>query len=252
MHINLTGQHILVTGASRGIGKAIALKLIETGAKVAIHYSQHQQSAQEIVKAYPEHAVAFQADLANPQEVVGLFEAVIKAFGKLDVLVNNAGIAISSAMTKDDQLWLKDWELTMAVNLSATGLLCKKSITHFLTHQSGRIINITSRAAFRGDTAEYIAYAASKGGMVALTRSIARAYGKQGIKAFNIAPGFTRTDMARSFIDQYGELYAMNDIALDRLTEPEDIAPLVVFLASGWADHATGATIDINAASYVH
>ncbi|MCU0389655.1 MAG: SDR family oxidoreductase [Thermoflexibacter sp.] len=252
MNINLNESNILVTGSSRGIGKAIALRLIQSGAKVAIHYSQHEHSALEIINAYPQQAFAFKADLSKSDEVSQLFDNVIKHFGKLDVLVNNAGIAISSPINKDDELWMRDWELTMSVNLHATGLLCKKAINHFIPHQSGRIINITSRAAFRGDTAEYIAYAASKGGMVAITRSIARAYGKQGIKAFNIAPGFTRTDMAQGFIDEYGELYAMNDIALDRLTEPDDIAPLVVFLASGYADHATGATIDINAASYVH
>ena len=97
-----------------------------------------------------------------------------------------------------------------------------------------------------------MAYAASKGGVVSLTRSIARAYGKDGIKAFNIAPGFTRTDMAEEFIKAYGEEHAMQDIALDKLTEPKDIAPMVTFLASGMADHATGCTIDINAGSYVH
>ena len=116
----------------------------------------------------------------------------------------------------------------------------------------GRIVNISSRAAFRGDQPDYLAYAASKAGLVALTRSLARAYGKDGIVAFNVAPGFTRTEMAQDFIDQYGEDYAVSDIALTRLTEPKDIAPTLVFLASGLADHATGATIDINAASYVH
>jgi NAD(P)-dependent dehydrogenase (short-subunit alcohol dehydrogenase family) len=96
-----------------------------------------------------------------------------------------------------------------------------------------------------------MAYAASKAGLVALTRSIARGLGKSGITAFTLAPGFTRTEMAQDFIDQYGEDFAMRDVALDRMTEPDDIAPTVVFLASGLADHATGSTIDLNAASYV-
>ena len=134
----------------------------------------------------------------------------------------------------------------------AAALLCARAIPQFETRGGGRIINISSRAAFRGDQPDYIAYAASKGGMVALTRSIARGFGKQGVVAFNVAPGFTRTAMAQDFIDQYGEDYAVSDIALTRLTEPKDIAPTVVFLASGLADHATGATIDINAGSYVH
>ena len=130
--------------------------------------------------------------------------------------------------------------------------MCKKAIEHFLENGGGRIINISSRAAFRGDTSDYLAYAASKGGVVALTRSIARAYGKNEIKAFTIAPGFVRTDMAQDFMDQYGEGFALNDIALNELTEPKDLAPLVTLMASGLMDHATGCTIDVNAASYVH
>ena len=111
---------------------------------------------------------------------------------------------------------------------------------------------IASRAAFRGDTPEMLAYAASKAGLVALMRSIARGLGKQGVKAFVVAPGFTRTDMAAAFVEAYGEAHAVSDLALDRMTEPEDIAPLVTLLASGLADHATGGTFDVNAGSYVH
>ena len=126
------------------------------------------------------------------------------------------------------------------------------AVAHFQQHGGGRIINVASRAAFRGDTPDYMAYAASKGGLVALTRSLARGFGKDGICAFTLAPGFTRTDMAQDFIDAYGEDYATSDLALNTLTAPEDIAPTAVFLASGYADHATGATIDLNAGSYVH
>ena len=181
-----------------------------------------------------------------------LFTEVIDKFGGLDVLVNNAGIALGSPLYGDEEEWLVHWNKTLSVNLTAAAILCRKAIIHFKERGGGRIINISSRAAFRGDTPDYLAYAASKGGTVALTRSIARGYGKEGIKAFDIAPGFTRTDMAQLFIDQYGESFALNDIALTRLTEPGDIAPLVVFLASGLGDHATGTTIDINAGSYVH
>ncbi len=121
----------------------------------------------------------------------------------------------------------------------------------FPVTRGGRIVNITSRAAHRGDTADYQAYAASKAALSALTKSIARAYGREGVRAFNVAPGFTRTAMAQDFIDQYGEAYATTDIALSALTEPDDVAPAVVFLASGLADHATGQTLDVNAGSYV-
>ncbi len=252
MTIDLSGLHILITGASRGIGRAAALGLAGAGAKVALHYHQQTEAAEQLAAQIGPQAALFQANLADPADTVHLFDRVVRAWGHLDVVVNNAGIALNSPMDLPESEWLADWQRTMAVNLEATALICKKAVAHFAGRQGGRIINIASRAAFRGDTADYLAYAASKGGMVALTRSLARAYGKQGIKAFILAPGFTRTDMAQDFIDQYGESIALGDIALPRLTEPADIAPMIVLLASGLADHATGATIDLNAGSYVH
>lgn len=252
MNIDLSGKNILVTGASKGIGYAIAREMLSSGAKVAIHYNSNYEKANELAKHFSATSLAFKADISDVKEVNNLFNHVIEKFGSLDVLVNNAGIALNSPLEKDDEEWLLDWDKTMSVNLKASALLCKKSIEHFIPKNSGRIINIASRAAFRGDTADYLAYAASKSGMIALTRSVARAFGKRGIKSFLIAPGFTKTDMAQDFIDKYGEDFPLQDIALDRLTNPEDIAPIVVLLASGLADHATGCTIDINAGSYVH
>lgn len=252
MNVNLSKKNVLVTGASRGIGRAIAKQLISSGAHVALHYNRSSDSVHRLKHELGSHATLFQANLTNPLEVIRLFIDVIKKCKRLDVLINNAGIAINSPLTGDDVQWVDDWSETMMVNLNATALLCKKSIQHFLEHDGGRIINISSRAAFRGDTSDYLSYAASKGGVVALTRSIARAYGKQGIRAFNVAPGFVRTDMAQDFIKQYGEDYALHDISMEKLTTPEDIAPTVVFLASGLADHANGCTIDINAGSYLH
>lgn len=252
MNISLEGKTVLITGASRGIGKAAARAFAASGARVAIHFNQNQQEAEKLALEIGNGSQAYGADLGTGEGPVKLWKAVEDAMGTVDVLVNNAAVAVSSPVEKEDEAWLHDWGHTMMVNLNATAMLCKKAITHFRNGHGGRIINISSRAAFRGDTAEYMAYAASKGGVVSLTRSIARAFGKEGIKAFTIAPGFTRTDMAQDFIDQYGEDYALNDIALPKLTVPEDIAPTLLFLASGLADHATGATIDINAGSYVH
>jgi NAD(P)-dependent dehydrogenase (short-subunit alcohol dehydrogenase family) len=252
MEISLKGKVILVTGASRGIGRAIAQGLSDAGAQVAVHYNRNYEEAQSLLKTLNNGCQLFQADLSTAEETINLFKQVSLKMGSVHVLINNAGVAASSDMMGNDKQWLADWNLTMAINLQATGLLCKKAIESFVESGGGSIINISSRAAFRGDTADYVAYAASKGGVVALTRSIARAYGKQNIKAFNIAPGFVRTDMAQDFMDQYGEDYALNDIALNQLTKPEDLAPLVVLMASGKMDHATGCTIDINAGSYVH
>ena len=252
MQIDLTNRNVLVTGASRGIGKAIATQMAQAGAMVALHYNSRVELAQQLASQLGERAHVFQADLVKPDQATELFDQVVATMGHLDVVVNNAGIAISSSLEKEDQSWMQDWNTTMQVNLNTTALLCRKAVLHFKQQGGGRIINISSRAAFRGDTSDYLAYAASKGGMVTLTRSLARAFGKHGIKAFNIAPGFVRTDMAQEFMDQYGEEIAIRDIALKRLTEPNDVAPTVVFLASGLADHATGCTIDINAGSYVH
>lgn len=251
MKIDLKGKVVLVTGASRGIGRAIAAALGQAGATVAVHFGRNEKLAGDIAQKIGNNSKAFKADLNDNQAVTALISQVITAYGRLDVLVNNAGVAISSELEKDDQSWLTDFEITLQINLTALALLCKKAISHFTQQGEGIIINISSRAAFRGDTADYFAYAASKGGVVALTKSIARAYGKKNITAYSVAPGFTRTEMAQEFIDAYGEDFATSDIALPELTEPEDIAPMVVFLASGLARHATGTTIDMNAGSYV-
>jgi len=252
MQIDLGNTSVLVTGASRGIGAAVALAMGKAGARVAIHYRDQRQQAAALAGQIGAGAEIFQADLRTVAECTSLWQAVIARFGRVSTLVNNAGIAIASPLESATADWLEGWDATMAVNLRAPAALSRLAIEHFRAQGGGRIINISSRAAFRGDQPPYLAYAASKGGLVALTRSIARGFGKAGILAFNVAPGFTRTDMAQDFLDEYGEDYVAGDIALRRLTEPDDIAPFVVFLASGLADHATGCTIDVNAGSYVH
>ncbi len=252
MNIDLTSKTVLITGGSRGIGAAAVRAFAASGARVAVHCRRNLDAAKALAADVGQGAEAFQADLGDPQACTPLWDAVAARFGRIDVLVNNAGVAMGAPLEGEDAVWLEAWMRTMAVNLTALGLLCRAAIGHFQAQGGGRIINISSRAAFRGDTPDYMAYAASKGGVVALTRSIARGFGKQGIVAFDVAPGFTRTEMAQDFIDQYGEAYASSDIALSRLTEPGDIAPTLVFLASGLADHATGTTIDLNAGSYVH
>jgi 3-oxoacyl-[acyl-carrier protein] reductase len=250
VNVDLTGQRALVTGASRGIGRAIASALMDSGARVAAHYRGERALAEALVRGR-DGSVALSADLSDPRAAASLFARAVEALGGVDLLVNNAGVALESPLDRSTDEWVRAWETTMAVNLAASGILARDAVRHFGSHGGGRIVFIASRAAFRGDTPEYLAYAASKGGMVALSRSIARGCGSQGVKSFVIAPGFTRTEMADDFIARYGEDYAMKDVALDRMTEPRDIAPLVVFLASGLADHCTGTSIDVNAASYV-
>mgnify|MGYP000297073906 CR=1 FL=1 len=252
MQLDLTEQIVLVTGASRGIGRAAAEALADTGATVAVHYGRSEDAAAEVVAACDRGARAFQADLSTLEATDALIERVVDAYGRLDALVLNAGVAVPTPLDDDTQSWGDAWAETMHVNLRAPELLCRHALDHFRSRSGGRIISVASRAAFRGDTPDYMTYAASKAGLVALTRSIAREFGTDDVKAFTLAPGFTRTDMAQDFIDEYGEAHATSDLALNELTEPADVASVVVFLASGHGDHATGTTIDVNAGSYVH
>lgn len=252
MQLDLADQTILVTGASRGIGRAIALALAEADATVAVHYGHSRDAAHDVADACGQGAQPIQADLSDLDATDRLFDRVVDTLGPVDALVLNAGVARPTPLDADTADWHEAWADTMHVNLRAPELLCRHALIHFRERGEGRLISVASRAAFRGDTPDYMTYAASKAGLVALTRSIARGFGDEGIKAFTLAPGFTRTDMAQDFIDEYGEAHATSDLALNDLTEPEDVAPFVVFLASGQADHATGATIDVNAGSYVH
>lgn len=252
MKIDLTGKTVVLTGASRGIGRTICRYLGMAGATVGIHYNKSRSEAIALSKEIKSPTKIFQADLEDTENCLNLFLSFEKEFEKIDVLINNAGIAVDSPIEIPAKKWLKDWEQTIKVNLTATALLCKAAINHFIQNGGGIIINISSRSAFRGETNEYFAYAASKGGMISLTRSIARGFGKQGVKAFNIAPGFVRTDMTKEFFNIHGEGIATDDIALPSLTEPQDIAPMIIMLCSGLVDHATGSTFDFNAGSYLH
>jgi NAD(P)-dependent dehydrogenase (short-subunit alcohol dehydrogenase family) len=251
--LDLSSQTLLVTGASRGIGRAIARVCAEAGATVAVHYARSADAAEEVAEACGNGSRAFQADLSDLDAADSLFAEVVGEMGYVDGLVNNAGVARAAPFDASTREWEDAWSSTMHVNLRAPELLCRHAVAHFQkrTPPGGRIVNVASRAAFRGDTPEYVSYAASKAGLVALTKSLARGFGSDGVKAFSIAPGFTRTDMAQDFIDEYGEAHATADLALDELTEPEDVAPTAAFLLSGLADHATGTTVDVNAGSYV-
>ena len=249
--IDLTDTTILLTGASSGKGKGLAQYLLEMGARVAVHYNSNKTAAKAIVADYSKTAKAFQADLSHEESTFKLFESVEIHFEKIDVIILNAGVFLPHTSISETKDWLAVWKKTMAVNLNAVGLLTKLGLDHFLKMGEGRFIYIGSRAAFRGETEEYLAYAASKGGLTSLARSVARSFGKQNIKSFIVSPGFTRTQMAESFIQTYGEERVLNEIALNELTKPEDLAPLVGLMCSGLMDHATGATIDVNAGSHI-
>ena len=259
MTVDLAGRAALVTGASRGIGRSIARMLGAAGASVGVHYGRSQGAAEALADEIGAGSRAFGADLEAAGAAQALFDDALDAFGHVDVVVANAGTFEEAPLDAPLDDWLAAWDRTLAVNLRSVAELGRAAARHARDRRqrgeadvSGvavRLVTVSSRAAFRGDDPEYLAYAASKGGVVALTKSLARAGG--GLAAFGVAPGFTRTDMAAPYIERHGEAAAARGTALDRLTEPDDVAPTVVFLASGLADHATGTTVDVNAASYV-
>lgn len=248
--IDLARKTILVTGASRGIGAAIALTLSKAGADVVLHYNQGKAEAEQVAATLPGKHELIQADLAVPKAAIDLWQQAVDWNGAIDVIVNNAAIMPYVSVEEDEQRWAEVWQTTLQVNLMAVADLCREAICHFKTQQGGTIINIASRAAFRGDAPDFMPYAASKGGVVALTRSIARGFAKDGILAFTVAPGFVHTDRIAELMQERGAEYVTRDIPMEAAVPPEEVANVVAFLSSGLATHLTGSTIDINGASY--
>ena len=249
---DLRGKVVLVTGASRGIGAAIARAAAAVGGEVVIHYGQSADAARAVADAIGrDRCLLVQADFESDAAVTGLWRDAVAWKGRIDVLINNAGIYLPAGVDDDFETWNRVWRRDLQVNLIAAAHLCRQAVVHFREQGGGIIINMASRAAFRGDTPEYMHYAASKGGLVSLTRSIARGFAGDNVFAYALAPGFVRTDMVADFIRAHGEAAASADIPLGELVPPEEVAEIAVFLASGKARHATGTTIDINGASYM-
>lgn len=241
-------MYVLVTGASRGIGKSIVQKLLADEHKVI-----GTARSSEFPKEFQENKnfEGLHADLAVPHSIKSELKPIFEQSEAPNVLVNNAGIFDDCDFDEDDKAWLANFDKTLQVNLRAPALLSKWALNRWKKEGEGFLINISSRAAYRGDTQEYASYAASKGGLVAFTKSIARDFGEFGISAYSIAPGFIKTDMAMESIDIYGEDYLTEGMAFDEITSPEEVGELVAFLASGKVPHMTGATFHINGGSYM-
>ena len=233
--------HILATGTSRGIGTAIAARLDRPDVRFVGHSSRPGDDAR------------IPADLDEPGAAVALWnEALERLDGRIDVLVNNAGIFEAAPIDLPDADWLAAWERTMRINLTASAELCRLAVRHFATRPGGgRIVNVASRAAYRGDSPAHWHYAASKAGMVAMTKSIARGHAKDGVLAFAVCPGFTMTGMAEDYLESRGGDKLLADIPLGRVAMPDEVAETVRWLALDAPASATGAVIDINGASYV-
>jgi len=240
--------YALVTGASRGIGKSITQKLLAQGANV-IGTARRSEFSDEFTSS--NRFEGLHVDLEQPEEIEQIIKPLFQRELAPNVLINNAGIFIESGFDTEDDSWLNSWDKTMQVNLRASAILSKWALNRWEKEGGGILINVASRAAYRGDTQEYAAYAASKGGMVAFTKSIARDFGKKGISAYSIAPGFIKTDMAMDSIKVYGEEYLTEGMAFDEITSPGEVGELVAFLASGKVRHMTGSTFHINGGSYM-
>ena len=232
---------ILLTGSSRGIGAAIREQLEARNVRVIGHGSIDHDEA------------TIGADLAEPTAPHALWEeALARAGGAIDVLVNNAGLFEANPLDRSDIEWLDAWEDTLRINLSSAAQLSRFAVRHWLERGvSGRIVHVASRAGHRGDSPAHWHYAAAKGGMLALHKTIARAYAGQGILSFAITPGFTDTAMAGDYLASRGGPGLLADIPLGRVAEPEEIARIAVFCALDAPESMTGATIDADGASYV-
>jgi 3-oxoacyl-[acyl-carrier protein] reductase len=225
--------HILLTGATRGIGAAIAARL----------------GTEDVTFVGTGSA---DGDLADPTTPANIWaNAIERLDGRIDVLINNAGVFEASPIDLPDAEWSASWNRTIQVNLTASAELCRFAVQHFLTNKGGRIVNVASRAAYRGDSPDHWHYAASKAGMVAMTKTIARGYAARNILAFAICPGFTMTGMADDYLSSRGGDKLLADIPLGRVADPAEVAEVVAFAALTAPPSMTGAILDINGASYV-
>ena len=226
--------HILITGASRGIGAAIAEALTGDTTKVVALSSAD-------------------GDLSDPTMPEALWQSSLATLGgRIDVLVNNAGIFEPNPLDADDADWRASWNRTMQINLTASAELCRHAVLHWQERTSGgRIVNIASRAAYRGDSPAHWHYAASKAGMVAMTKTIARGYARENILAFAICPGFTMTGMAEDYLASRGGDQLLADIPLGRVAMPEEVGEMARWCALHAPASMTGAVLDVNGASYV-
>ena len=241
----LKGKTAIITGSGRGIGKAIALAMAQQGANIVIN-DVNMESAQEVVaeiEAMGRQAIAVKADVTAEEQVEALVQACIDRFGKLDILVNNAGIIQTVPVTEING---KDWDRVMEVNLKGVFLCCKAALTPMKAQRSGKIVNIASVAGKRGGgLLGNSCYSASKGGVIAFTKSVARESGPFGINVNAVTPAFTDTEMTRS-IDPEKKEFIIKMLPLGRVGQPSDIAGAVCFLASSMSDYMTGEIMDVD------
>jgi 3-oxoacyl-[acyl-carrier protein] reductase len=245
------GRAVLVTGASRGIGRAVARAFAEQGDRVAVHHRDSAGLAAEVLAGLPGggHTLVA-ADLADPDATRRMVEAAVADLGGLDVLVNNAGVYLWHPVTEVSyEQWQDMWRQTLAVNLTGAANVTWCAVQH-MRHTGGRIVNVSSRGAYRGEP-RHPAYGASKAGLNAFGQSMARALAPLGISVATVAPGYVDTEMAAEDLDSARGDEIRAQSPFNRVAKPEEIAAAVVYLASDEAEWASGSVLDLNGASYL-
>jgi 3-oxoacyl-[acyl-carrier protein] reductase len=250
--MDFQGKVVLVTGGSRGIGRAVAEAFAARGATVAVQFRADRRAAEATLAALAgDGHLAVAADVADPSQVQALVGQVVERLGRVDVLVNNAGIYEAQPVLETGyEEWQRVWRRTLEVNLLGPANLIHAVAPHMVAAGGGRIVNVSSRGAFRGEPT-HAAYGASKAGLNSLGQSMARALGGHGIYVTTVAPGYVETDMAAPFLEGPGGDAIRAQSPLGRAATPEEVARVVVFLATPGAESTTGAVVDVNGASYL-
>ena len=246
------GKSVLVTGGSRGIGKAIVKMFLSQGAKVAFTYAKEDKAANTIIsESHRSECVGIKSDISNPLEAASAMKKTIGYFNRLDILVNNAGIYLSHDITDVSyEDWQQAWEKTISVNLTGPANITYCGAKHMMENGGGQIIQISSRGAFRGEPG-HPAYGASKAGLNSFSQSLAQALAPYNIYIGIVAPGFVKTDMAAKYLEGDDGKKVIAQSPMNQVAEPDDIARDVLFLADESNKFTTGTIIDVNGASYL-